>query len=139
MGKCKLLIFILLFLCFSCEKDPTFTYGQYVVIDDELVSLEDFPNVYTSQVIDITNTTAKGGGRIYSSDAPEVTARGVCWSKSQNPTLADSHTLDGSGYGLFVSEITGLTPNTTYYVRAYATNSVGTSYGDEVSFTTTNF
>ena len=65
-----------------------------------------------------------------------VTARGVCWSTSHNPTVSNSHTTDGSGTGSFTSSITGLSQNTTYYVRAYATNSVGTAYGNEVSFTT---
>ena len=65
-----------------------------------------------------------------------MTARGVCWSTSQNPTIADSHSTDGTGTGIFVSNLTGLTLNTAYYVRAYATNNVGTAYGNEVSFTT---
>lgn len=66
-----------------------------------------------------------------------VTARGVCWSTSQNPTTSDSHTTDGAGTGNFTSNIAGLTANTTYFVRAYATNSEGTSYGSQVIFTST--
>jgi uncharacterized protein (TIGR02145 family) len=62
-------------------------------------------------------------------------ARGVCWSTSPNPTLSDSYTVDSSGLGSFTSNLVGLTDNTTYYVRAYATNSVGTAYGNAVSFT----
>ena len=65
-----------------------------------------------------------------------MTARGVCWRTAHNPTLAHSHTTNGSGIGTFTSTLSGLAPNTTYYVRAYATNSVGTVYGGEVSFTT---
>jgi len=65
-----------------------------------------------------------------------VTARGVCWSTGQTPTVADNRTTDGTGAGSFSSSITGLTPNTTYYVRAYATNSAGTGYGSAMSFTT---
>ncbi len=64
-----------------------------------------------------------------------MTARGVCWSTSESPTTADSKTTDGTGTGEFTSSITGLTAGTTYYVRAYATNAVGTSYGSQVSFT----
>ena len=65
-----------------------------------------------------------------------VTARGVCWSITSNPTIDNSKTTDGSGIGTFTSVITGLTSGTTYYVRSYATNSVGTTYGPEISFTT---
>ena len=65
-----------------------------------------------------------------------VTARGVCWSTSSIPTTADSKTVDGTGIGSFKSAITGLASGTTYYVRSYATNSAGTIYGTEVSFTT---
>ncbi|MEI7980784.1 MAG: FISUMP domain-containing protein [Bacteroidota bacterium] len=95
------------------------------------------PTVTTTAVSDITQTTATGGGDVTSDGGEAVTARGVCWSTSQNPTIADYITSDGTGTGMFSSSITGLTPNTLYYVRAYATNSVGTGYGDEVSFTTT--
>lgn len=66
----------------------------------------------------------------------DVTERGVCWSTTQTPTIADGFTVDGAGLGEFESVIENLTPNTKYYVRAYATNSAGTAYGDEVSFTT---
>ena len=94
------------------------------------------PTVSTSPVIDITPITATGGGNVTADGGAPVTARGVCWSTSANPTITDSHTSDGTGTGTFVSNLTGLTPNTPYYVRAYATNSVGTAYGDEVTFTT---
>ena len=67
-----------------------------------------------------------------------MTASGVCWSTNAIPTTAGSHTTDGSGPGMFESSLTGLTANTLYYVRAYATNSIGTAYGDEVSFTTSS-
>ena len=65
-----------------------------------------------------------------------MTARGICWDTLHNPTISNSHTIDGSGIGMFTSYMTGLKPNTTYYVRAYATNSEGTAYGNEVTFTT---
>ena len=93
--------------------------------------------VVTSPVTDITDTSAICGGNVTLDGGSAVTARGVCWSTMQTPTLADAHTSDGTGTGIFVSSITGLTPNTTYYVRAYATNSEGTAYGNEVRFVTT--
>ena len=94
------------------------------------------PTVTTSQVTSITQTTATGGGNITNAGGGTVTARGVCWSTSHNPTVSNSHTTDGTGTGSFTSSIINLTANTTYYVRAYATNSAGTAYGSEVSFTT---
>ena len=93
------------------------------------------PTVTTAAVTNITQTTATSGGTVTSDGGATVTARGVCWNTSSNPTTANSHTTDGSGTGTFVSNLTGLTPLTLYYVRAYATNSVGTAYGNELSFT----
>jgi hypothetical protein len=94
------------------------------------------PVVTTAGITNISQTTATGGGEVTDDGGADVTARGVCWSTSQNPTIADNHTEDGTGTGVFVSQIAGLTPNTPYFVRAYATNSVGTAYGNEVNFTT---
>ncbi len=90
----------------------------------------------TAVVSDITATSALCGGYVSDDGGATVTARGVCWSTSQNPTVSDSHTTDGTGTGSFTSNITGLTANTTYYVRAYATNSEGTTYGYPLSFKT---
>ena len=97
---------------------------------------EELPIVTTNEITGITQTTATSGGNVTSDGNATVTARGVCWSTSQNPTISNSHTTDGNGTGSFTSNITGLTANTTYYVRAYATNEKGTSYGEEKSFTT---
>lgn len=94
------------------------------------------PMVFTSAITDSTPNTATCGGNVTYDGHETVTARGVCWSTSTHPTISDSHTTDGTGTGVFTSNITGLFPNTTYYVRAYATNSLGTAYGNEVSFTT---
>ena len=94
------------------------------------------PVVKTQAVSEITATSAVGGGDVVEDGRADVTARGVCWSLVENPTVADAHTNDGAGLGSFVSNITGLEPNTTYYLRAYATNSEGTSYGDQVNFMT---
>ena len=92
--------------------------------------------VTTNEVTAVATSTATSGGTVTSDGNAAVTARGVCWSTSQNPTISNSHTTDGNGTGSFTSSITGLTANTTYYVRAYATNENGTSYGEEKSFTT---
>lgn len=96
------------------------------------------PTVTTASVTNITSSTATSGGNVTASGGAAVSARGVCWSTSQNPTLSDSHTTDGSGNGVFVSNLSGLSPSTTYYVKAYATNSQGTAYGNQESFTTTS-
>jgi uncharacterized protein (TIGR02145 family) len=90
----------------------------------------------STAVSSIGRTSAESGGNITNEGTALVTARGVCWSTLHNPTISYSHTNDDSGAGTFPSSITGLTPNTTYYIRAYATNSVGTNYGNELSFTT---
>ena len=94
------------------------------------------PIVTTSSVSNVQATSATCGGNVTSDGGATVTARGVCWSTSQNPTISNSKTTDGSGTGSFTSTISGLSKNTTYYVRAYATNSIGTSYGEQRSFTT---
>ncbi len=94
------------------------------------------PTVTTVAISNIDKTTATGSGNVTADGGATVTARGICWSTSQNPTISGSHTTDGTGTGTFTSSMTGLEPNTTYYVRAYATNSAGTAYGDQVSFTT---
>jgi len=96
------------------------------------------PIVTTDTITNIDETTATGGGNVTVDSGSFVTARGVCWSKSSNPTIADDFTDNGTGTGAFVSSITGLDPDTHYYVRAYATNGVDTSYGNEVEFITTS-
>jgi streptogramin lyase len=94
------------------------------------------PTVSTSSVTSITLTSAVCGGNVTSDGRRTVTAKGVCWSTSASPTTSDSKTVDGTGTGSFTSNITDLSPNTTYFVRAYATNSIGTAYGTARSFTT---
>jgi hypothetical protein len=90
----------------------------------------------TTAASSIMATRVKSGGNITGDGGAAITARGVCWSTSGNPTIANSKTTDGTGIGTFTSTITGLTLGTTYYLRAYATNSMGTVYGNEISFTT---
>lgn len=94
------------------------------------------PTVTTANVTNITSNSAICGGNVTFDGNITVVSRGVCWSTTQNPTIADNHTIDSSGRGTFTSSITGLTAITTYYVRAYATNSAGTVYGDQLSFST---
>ncbi|AYB35168.1 fibrobacter succinogenes major paralogous domain-containing protein [Chryseolinea soli] len=94
------------------------------------------PTLTTVAVGSITSTSATSGGDITDDGGAEVTGRGICWSTSANPTVTDPKTADGTGTGTFASSLTGLTPNITYHVRAYATNKVGTAYGNELSFTT---
>jgi uncharacterized protein (TIGR02145 family) len=103
----------------SCKKEPV------------------IPTLTTSSVTNVTVTSATSGGVISKDGGAAVTARGVCWSTSSTPVISGSHTSDDKGTGSFTSSLASLTPNTLYHVRAYATNSVGTAYGNEVTFTTT--
>jgi uncharacterized protein (TIGR02145 family) len=99
-------------------------------------SLVNLPTVITIEISNITDTTAVGGGNVTSQGDFPVTARGVCWSTSQFPTITDPNTINGDGTGTYTSILTDLVPSTKYYVRAYATNSVGTAYGAQVNFAT---
>jgi hypothetical protein len=93
----------------------------------------------TATVTSITGTTATSGGDITDNGGATVTTSGLVWSTTTNPTIPSAtKTTDGTSTGIFTSSLTGLTPATTYYVRAFATNSVGTVYGPEVSFSTPN-
>jgi pectinesterase len=94
------------------------------------------PIISTTAVAGISTTSAVTGGNVTADGGGTVTARGVCWNTTGSPTTADAKTADGTGTGLFTSSLSGLAISTKYYVRAYATNSAGTAYGAEVSFTT---
>ena len=94
--------------------------------------------VSTSSVSNIGANSATCGGNVSVDGGDAITARGVCWSTSSGPTIADAHTTDGNGLGSFTSSLSGLTPLTPYYVRAYSTNSFGTAYGEEVIFVIPN-
>jgi uncharacterized protein (TIGR02145 family) len=94
------------------------------------------PSITTVIISNLKHNSAESGGNVTDEGDSLVTEYGVCWSTSENPTISDYKTVDGSGSGSFTSQLTGLTENTTYYVRAYAVSNVGTAYGDQVSFTT---
>lgn len=94
------------------------------------------PKVTTKLIGSITQTSAITGGTVSDDGGSEIVARGVCWSIFPNPTTDDEKTNDNQGIGEFLSEITALTPGTTYYVKAYATNNQETGYGEELSFET---
>ena len=113
--------------------------GQTLKFTAGVPSWVNNPQGFTTIVANnIASTTAMSGGNIASDGGAKITARGVCWSTTSNPTVAlSTKTSDGAGIGSFISNITGLTVGTTYFVRAYATNSAGTAYGNELSFTTT--
>lgn len=94
------------------------------------------PGVSTNNVTSISQTSAVSGGNITNEGGSSITARGVCWSTTTNPTIANDKTINDTGPGIFTSSITGLIANTTYYVKAYATNASGTAYGNPITFTT---
>ena len=105
-------------------------------IRDESISSTSatLPTVTTSSVSNITASSATSGGNVTSDGGDNVTVRGVCWGTTPDPTTSNNHTEDGISTGTFTSSITGLTPNTLYYVRAYAINSMGISYGNNITF-----
>ena len=95
------------------------------------------PVLVTSNMSQITHNSAQSGGTISTDGGATITQRGVCWSSTPLPTITNSRTQNGTGTGTFTSNLTGLTPSTQYYIRAYATNSAGTAYGQQQTFTTT--
>lgn len=127
----SILAIIITFTFVSCENEA---------VDSSLLNQDEetntLPIVSTLTVTNTVSTTAISGGTITSDGGYTVTARGVVYSTNENPTITDSKTIDGIGSGNFMSTIYNLTPATIYYIRAYATNSKGTSYGNEVIITT---
>ena len=110
-------------------------YGNQVTLNTTAIVV---PTLTTTDASDITLTTATSGGNISTDGGGTITARGICWSISESPLITDNIATDAAtGTGSFVSNLTGLTAGTTYYIRAYATNSAGTAYGNQVSFRTT--
>jgi uncharacterized protein (TIGR02145 family) len=107
-------------------------YGNEITFSTVALAL---PELTTVAVTGVTSSAAVSGGNIIKDGGAEVTVRGICWGTTANPTISDSNTSNGSGTGIFTANITGLTPGSAYHVRAYATNSVGTAYGNDVPFT----
>jgi hypothetical protein len=106
-----------LYISFGCEEE--------VVL----------PTVTTAEPTNVFQSGATCGGEV-TSDGNDTVTRGVCWGGGEMPTLSDSYTTNGTGVGVFTSQITGLAPGVKYYVRAYATNSMGTVYGGQKEFST---
>ena len=124
MSKNPILLFLSFLFIYGCSSSSDGNENSTV------------PTLITTAISSIANYTAISGGNISSDGGSSITARGVCWSTSSNPTIAlSTKTNDGEGTGVFTSDIYGLTANTTYYVKSYATNSEGTAYGNELSFT----
>ncbi len=114
--------------------------GQTLRLDNGLPGWAEpgyaLPMVTTSEVSDVIQTSATSGGNVIATGFTTITARGVCWGANQNPTIADNKTTEAAGIGTFTSKLANLQMNTTYYLRAYATNAAGTAYGNQVTFKT---
>ncbi len=119
----------------NASGNNALTKSAYIIVATPNTQI---PTISTTTIGSITNTAASSGGNIMTEGSSAVTARGVCWNTSPNPTIVNTKTINGTGIGVFTSSLTGLNTNTTYYVRAYAINSFGTAYGNQISFTTTN-
>ena len=118
--------------------DISVSVGNVMTVVIFLYSTASAAAVTTQAVTDILATTATGNGTISSLGVPDPTAHGVCWDTDEPPTIEHSSTDEGiaSATGAFTSAMTGLTTGTTYFIRSYATNSAGTTYGNLVTFTT---
>ena len=115
------------------------TYFTMILLSLFLIGCKpdpEVPTVVTQEASEITANSAKISYEVTADGGAEVTSSGVCWSTSQTPTIADDKTNDGNGIGKFTSNLQNLLPSTTYYVRSYAVNSVGVSYGEKMGFVT---
>ncbi len=137
MNKLKnisaLLLFFTVLFFSACEIEP---FEGTIPNTDNPIDPALLPVLTTTNHSSLLTTSAISGGTITADGGTAVIARGVVWSTAASPTTANSKTVDGTGIGSFTSSITGLTAGTTYYVRAYATNSSGTAYGNQITFTT---
>jgi hypothetical protein len=117
---------------FSTNEIGT-SYGNEISF---ITLTQTLPVITTNSVISINTVSAISGGNITNDGGSTIISRGICWSTTQNPTKDSAHTNDGEGAGLFSSNISGLRPRTTYYVKSFAINQLGISYGNLISFTT---
>lgn len=123
-------------LSYNSAGNSTTYSNELSLTTSSVISL---PTLTTTVASSITTTTSVSGGTISSDGGAAIIARGVCWSTSANPTIAlSTKSTNGTGTGVFNSNLIALSANTTYHVRAYATNSVGTAYGTDLSFITSN-
>lgn len=120
------------YVCAFASNQNGTAYGDIVTFSTGTT----LPSVTTGSVSNITYNSAVCTGNVTTDGGSSITARGICWSTTQNPTITGNHSTAAGTTGSFSSSLTGLSPSTTYYVRAYATNSNGTSYGSQISFTT---
>jgi len=123
---------------YAVTSGTTTSNAQCLAVDNVSITANSsgpaVATITTVAITSITPTSAVSGGTLVSDGGAALTAKGVCWNTGGTPTISDSHSSEGSGSSSFVSAITGLTASTTYHVRAYATNSQGTAYGDELTF-----
>jgi hypothetical protein len=121
------------------RNNPSNSEGASVRCLKDTFSIGSIPSLTTTAIAAITSASATSGGNITAEGGATITTRGVVWSTTTNPTISLSTKItDGTGIGSFTSTLTNLAPKTTYYVRAYAKNSAGTGYGNEISFTTSD-
>lgn len=129
------LVIVLALALYSCKKggDDSGNSSNTPVTPPKTVVV---PTVTVSATSSTGHDAGASGGYVLADGGATVTAAGVCWSTAQNPSIANNKTNDATGLGAYSSVLTGLSVNVTYYVRAYATNSAGTAYSTQVSFTT---
>jgi len=142
MKTIKRLLFIFaivsVFTLVSCENEPVDISVLNQNANETNGENNGLPILTTKPITSISLTSATSGGTITSDGEFDIYSRGVVWATTQNPTKANFKTINGIGIGNFVTTMTNLKPNTTYYVRAYATNENGTAYGNQLTFTTTS-
>ncbi len=117
----------------------TFTVTGQAFSDNAYYTLAEttfLPAVTTGAISNLTPRSARIDGNVLSDGGHDISARGICWNTAGSPTVDGPHTTEWGGIGPFASDLLGLAPNTPYFARAYATNSLGTRYGGQIGFTT---